>query len=98
MTAPWILPFIWNWICSALAAAWHTDDVQFHADRQRNVSTGRTMPYYYKADGVMEAYYTAHNYRAELEPKFYSDVTSFQVTLYNLNYGTAPLPAISLPN
>ena len=25
-------------------------------------------------------------YRAELEPKFYSDVTSFQVTLFNLNY------------
>ena len=23
-----------------------------------------------------------------MEPKFYSDVTSFQVTLYNLNYGT----------
>lgn len=38
---------------------------------------------------ITEAYYAAHNYRAELEPKFYSDVTSFQVTLYNLNYGTA---------
>ncbi len=37
---------------------------------------------------ITEAYYAAHNYRAELEPKFYSDVTSFQVTLYNLNYGT----------
>lgn len=24
----------------------------------------------------------------EMEPKFYSDLTSFQVTLYNLNYGT----------
>lgn len=36
-----------------------------------------------------EAYYAAHNYRAELAPEFYSDVTSFQVTLYNLNYGTA---------
>lgn len=36
---------------------------------------------------ITEAYYAAHNYRAELEPKFYSDVTSFQVTLYNLNYG-----------
>lgn len=35
---------------------------------------------------ITEAYYAAHNYRAELEPKFYSDVTSFQVTLYNLNY------------
>ena len=37
---------------------------------------------------ITEAYYAAHNYRAELEPKFYSDGTSFQVTLYNLNYGT----------
>lgn len=37
---------------------------------------------------ITEAYYTAHNYRAELEPKFYSDASSFQVTLYNLNYGT----------
>lgn len=36
---------------------------------------------------ITEAYYAAHNFRAELEPKFYSDVTSFQVTLYNLNYG-----------
>lgn len=36
---------------------------------------------------ITEAYYAAHNYRAELEPKFYSDGTSFQVTLYNLNYG-----------
>lgn len=36
---------------------------------------------------ITEAYYAAHNYRVELEPKFYSDVTSFQVTLYNLNYG-----------
>ena len=38
---------------------------------------------------ITEAYYAAHNYRAELAPEFYSDVTSFQVTLYNLNYGTA---------
>ena len=37
---------------------------------------------------VTESYHAAHNYRVELEPKFYSDVTSFQVTLYNLNYGT----------
>lgn len=35
---------------------------------------------------ITEAYYAAHNYRAELEPKFYSDSVSFQVTLYNLNY------------
>ncbi len=38
---------------------------------------------------ITESYYAAHNYRDELEPKFYSDVSSFQVTLYNLNYGTA---------
>lgn len=38
---------------------------------------------------ITEAYHAAHNYREELEPKFYSDVTSFQVTLYNLNYGTS---------
>ncbi len=38
---------------------------------------------------ITEAYYAAHNYHAKLEPKFYSDVTSFQVTLYNLNYGVA---------
>ena len=36
---------------------------------------------------ITESYYAAHNYRDELEPKFYSDVSSFQVTLYNLNYG-----------
>ena len=37
---------------------------------------------------ITETYYAAHNYRDELEPKFYSDASSFQVTLYNLNYGT----------
>ena len=36
---------------------------------------------------ITETYYAAHNYREELEPKFYSDAGSFQVTLYNLNYG-----------
>ena len=36
---------------------------------------------------ITESYHFAHNYRDELEPKFYSDVSSFQVTLYNLNYG-----------
>lgn len=45
---------------------------------------------------ITEAYYAAHNYRAELEPKFYSDVTSFQVTLYNLNYGVAEKVLIDL--
>ncbi len=38
---------------------------------------------------ITEAYHAAYNYRDELEPKFYSDASSFQVTLYNLNYGTA---------
>ena len=37
---------------------------------------------------ITESYHAAHNYRDELEPKFYSDASSFQVTLYNLNYGT----------
>ena len=36
---------------------------------------------------ITETYRAAHNYRDELEPKFYSDASSFQVTLYNLNYG-----------
>lgn len=35
---------------------------------------------------ITDAYHAAHNFRSELEPVFYSDVTSFQVTLYNLNY------------
>ena len=38
---------------------------------------------------ITETYRAAYNYRADLEPKFYSDAGSFQVTLYNLNYGTA---------
>ena len=29
---------------------------------------------------ITESYHAAHNYREELEPKFYSDVTSFKVT------------------
>lgn len=36
---------------------------------------------------ITEAYHQAHNYREDLEPKFYSDASSFQVTLYNLNCG-----------
>lgn len=36
---------------------------------------------------ITDAYYAAHNYRDELKPEFYSDVSSFCVTLYNLNYG-----------
>jgi len=38
---------------------------------------------------ITETYHVAHNYRDELEPKFYSDASCFQVTLYNLNYGQA---------
>lgn len=40
---------------------------------------------------ITETYRAAHNYRDELEPEFYSDANSFQVTLYNLNYGTAAI-------
>lgn len=29
-----------------------------------------------------------------MEPKFYSDASSFQVTLYNLNYGTDEIGAV----
>ncbi len=43
---------------------------------------------------ITEAYYAAYNYRAELAPRFYSDVTSFQATLYNLNYGVSEKVAI----
>lgn len=35
---------------------------------------------------IKDDYRRAVNYRPELEPKFYSDATSFLVTLYNLNY------------
>ena len=35
---------------------------------------------------IKEEYHNAVNYRPELEPKFYSDISSFIVTLYNLNY------------
>ena len=42
---------------------------------------------------ITETYRAAHNYRDELEPKFYSDASSFQVTLYNLNYGTVATEA-----
>ena len=47
---------------------------------------------------ITEAYSSAHNYRAELAPKFYSDSASFQVTLYNLNYGIAVKVAIEDEN
>lgn len=35
---------------------------------------------------IKDDYRNAVNYRLELEPKFYSDISSFIVTLYNLNY------------
>ena len=35
---------------------------------------------------IKEDYHNAFNFRPELEPKFYSDISSFIVTLYNLNY------------
>ncbi len=43
---------------------------------------------------ITESYRAAHNYRDELEPEFYSDASSFQVTLYNLNYGTEEKGAV----
>lgn len=45
---------------------------------------------------IAETYRAAHNYRAELEPEFYSDVSTFQVTLYNLNY--LPIKEIGIIN
>lgn len=47
---------------------------------------------------ITESYHAAHNYRDELEPKFYSDASSFQVTLYNLNYGTDEKGAVGEEN
>lgn len=35
---------------------------------------------------IKDDYHRAVNYRPELEPAFYSDASSFWVTLYNLNY------------
>ena len=35
---------------------------------------------------IKEGYHNEVNFHPELEPSFYSDVSSFQVTLYNLNY------------
>ena len=36
---------------------------------------------------ILESYRSALNYRKELTPKFHSDSSTFQVMLYNLNYG-----------
>lgn len=35
---------------------------------------------------IKEDYKKAYCYRPELEPTFYSDISTFRVTLYNLNY------------
>lgn len=44
---------------------------------------------------IKDDYRRAANYRPELEPKFYSDATSFWVTLYNLNYNV-PINSIGV--
>ena len=44
---------------------------------------------------IKEDYRNAVNYRPELEPKFYSDISSFIVTLYNLNYNV-PVEKVSV--
>jgi ATP-dependent DNA helicase RecG len=44
---------------------------------------------------IKEDYHCAVNYRPELEPKFYSDISSFIVTLYNLNYNV-PVEKIAI--
>ena len=46
---------------------------------------------------IKDDYSRAVNYRPELEPKFYSDATSFWVTLYNLNYNM-PIDRIESDN
>jgi len=43
---------------------------------------------------ITEAYHKEVNFRAELEPKFYSDAYEFRVTLYNLNYN---VPVVKVP-
>lgn len=35
---------------------------------------------------IKNDYLSSANYRPEFEPKFYSDISTFKVTLYNLNY------------
>ena len=44
---------------------------------------------------IKEDYHNALQYRPELEPKFYSDASSFIVTLYNLNYNV-PVTKVSI--
>ncbi len=44
---------------------------------------------------IKDDYHNASNFRPELEPKFYSDISSFIVTLYNLNYNV-PVDKVSV--
>lgn len=44
---------------------------------------------------IKEDYRAAVNYRSKMEPKFYSDASSFLVTLYNLNY-QVPIEKVSI--
>ncbi|MBO5486176.1 MAG: hypothetical protein J5988_04495 [Eubacterium sp.] len=44
---------------------------------------------------IKDDYHKAVNFRSELEPQFYSDATSFWVTLYNLNY-KVPIEKVSI--
>lgn len=46
---------------------------------------------------IKDAYHAETNYRPEVEPKFYSDNSSFWVTLYNLNY-KVPVEKVAVKN
>lgn len=46
---------------------------------------------------IKDAYHAEINYRPEVEPKFYSDNSSFWVTLYNLNY-KVPVEKVAVKN
>lgn len=46
---------------------------------------------------IKDAYHAEINYRPEVEPKFYSDNSSFGVTLYNLNY-KVPVEKVAVKN
>lgn len=47
---------------------------------------------------IAEAYHGAYNYNEIMEPKFYSDIISFQVTLYNLNYVAIASDKVAIAN
>lgn len=44
---------------------------------------------------IKDDYHKAVNFRPELEPRFYSDATSFWVPLYNLNYNV-PIEKVTI--